>query len=171
MRIYLIGFMGSGKSTLGAHVAAQLNVPFADTDLMIEEQAGSTISHIFAERGEDHFRETEARILRQTEEIQKGIIACGGGLPVYHLNMQWILEHGISIYLRLPEDILLATLVQHRSLRPLLSDLSVEEAMNKAIELLEKRKPVYEQASMTIEMTGVFDEDARLLEKACTYIF
>lgn len=155
---------------MGAQVATQLNVPFADTDIMIEEQTGMTISRIFAERGEDHFRETEARILRQTAEMQKGIISCGGGLPVYHLNMQWILEHGISIYLRLPEDILLASLVQHRSVRPLLSDLSIEEAMNKAIELLEKRKPVYEQASMTIDMTGLFDDDAILLEKACNYI-
>jgi shikimate kinase len=171
MRIYLIGFMGAGKSTLGAHVALQLNVPFVDTDLLIEEEKGMPIPEIFSIEGEDHFRLYEASALRSTAEIEKGLIACGGGLPVYHRNMEWLNEHGITMYLQIPDDILLASLVQHRSMRPLLAKLCEEQAVHKAMDLLKELRPVYEQASMTIEMTGDFALDVQLLEKACKYIW
>lgn len=171
MRIYLIGFMGAGKSTLGAHVALRLDTPFVDTDHLIEEQTGLTVPEIFAIKGEDQFRHDEATAIRQTLKWTKAIIACGGGAPVYHRNMDWLSEHGITMYLQLPEDILLASLVQHRSMRPLLSGLSEEEAVQKAIDLLKERRPVYEKAAMTIEMTGEFEQDALLLEKACKYIW
>ena len=171
MRIYLIGFMGAGKSTLGAHVALQLDAPFVDTDLLIEEQTGLSIPEIFAIKGEDKFRQFEASAIRSTTKWTKALIACGGGAPVYHRNMDWLSDHGITMYLQLPEDILLASLVQHRSMRPLLADLPEEQAIQKSMDLLKERRPVYEKASMTIELSGDFDHDAQLLKKACTYIW
>ncbi len=171
MRIYLIGFMGTGKSTMGARVASQLNVPFVDTDEGLEDQTGMTISQIFSSKGENEFRQLEAKFIRETDQYDKALISTGGGLPVYNNNMQWLTEHGITIYLHWPDDILLTSLVHHRSIRPLLSELSEEQAMVKAMQLLAERKPVYEQASMTLEMRGEVEEDVKLLEKACKYIW
>ena len=85
--------------------------------------------------------------------------------------MQWLLEHGITIYLQWPEDILLASLMVHRSIRPLLSDLTETQAIQRAMTLLEERKPVYEQASMTLDLEGEFEKDAKLLVRACKYIW
>ena len=171
MRIYLIGFMGTGKTSLGTHVASYLNVPFMDTDMMIEENSGMTVSALFSEKGEDEFRRLEAEALRHTDSVNKAIISTGGGLPVYHNNMQWLNEHGITIHLQWPEEILLASLMDHRSIRPLLSDLTESQAILRAMTLLEERKPVYEQASMTLDLKGEFEKDAKLLEKACRYIW
>jgi len=163
--------MGTGKSTLGSQVASALNVPFVDTDREIELQAGRTINEIFSSKGEDEFRILEAQVLRNTKQYGKALIATGGGLPIYHNNMKWLTEHGITMYLHWPEDILLASLVHHRSIRPLLSELSEKAAMQKAMQLLVERRPVYEQASMTLEMRGEMEDDVKLLEKACKYIW
>ena len=171
MRIYLIGFMGTGKTTLGERVAANLHVPFYDTDQMIEEQEGMSVSEIFSQYGEDKFREIEARIVRSTDNLDKALIATGGGLPLYHLNMDWLNEHGITIYLHWPEDILVTSLVQHRSIRPLLAELTVEEATQKALDLLKERREVYERSSMTVHLEGNIESDSKLLEKACRYIW
>ena len=163
--------MGTGKTSLGAHAASHLNVPFLDTDQLIEEKTGMSVSAVFSEKGEDEFRILEAEALRQTDSFDKAIISTGGGLPVYHNNMQWLLEHGITIYLQWPEDILLASLIQHRSIRPLLSDLTESQAILRAMTLLKERKPVYEQASMTLDLEGEFEKDAKLLVRACKYIW
>lgn len=171
MRIYLIGFMGAGKTMLGSRVAQQLQVPFLDTDQMIEEQEGESISSIFSSRGEDVFRVIEARILRETDKYDKALIATGGGLPMYHLNMTWLQDHGITMYLELPDDVLLASLVHFRKDRPLISGLTDEEFISFTIQMLKERKPVYEQASMTLSFTGDHDIDVKTLEKACKYIW
>ncbi len=96
MRIYLIGFMSSGKTTMGQLVADSLNVPFMDTDQMIEEQSGMTIAGIFSTQGEKEFRDLEADVLRQSTIHEKAIIATGGGAPCFHHNMTWMNEHGIT---------------------------------------------------------------------------
>lgn len=171
MRIYLIGFMGTGKTTLGEKVAASFSVPFFDTDQLIAEQFGLSINELFQVHGEDNFRVIEAKTIRSTDQYEKAIIATGGGLPVYHNNMDWLLDHGITIYLEWPDDILVASLVQHRSIRPLLADLSVEEATQKALTLLEERREVYLRSSITVHLEGNMDTDFKILEKACRYIW
>jgi shikimate kinase len=171
MRIYLLGFMGAGKTTLGSRVAAQLHVPFLDTDKMIEEQEGESITSIFSSRGEDAFRVMEARILRETEAYDKALIATGGGLPMYHLNMPWLQDHGITMYLELPDDVLLASIVHFRKDRPLFSGLTDEEFIPFTIQMMKERRPVYEQASMTLSFTGDHETDVKILERACKYIW
>ena len=171
MKIYLLGFMGTGKTTLGARAASSLEVPFWDTDAMVEEKSGKDITLIFKTDGEDHFRILESQSLRDTEFFGKALIATGGGLPMHHGNMDWINAHGISAYLCWPDEMLLENVLTHRSQRPMLAGLSEEEAKRRAKTLLEERKPVYENAAMTLSMTGDFEKDLQVLERACRYIW
>ena len=171
MRIYLIGFMGSGKSKLGQRIATAFQVSCFDTDRVIETQAGMTIPEIFETRGEDFFRHLEADVLRQTAFYEKSIIATGGGLPCYGDNMSWMKDKGITMYLDWPEDIIINQLMKERSSRPLLAHLADSDVKAKVKELLSIRRPYYEQAAITLEMQGNEETDFKLLEKACTYIW
>ena len=171
MRIYLVGFMGSGKSTLGQRIAVAFHVSCFDTDSVIEAQAGMPITEIFDSRGEDFFRHLEADVLRQSAFYDKSIIPTGGGLPCYNDNMSWMKEKGITMYLDWPEDIIIRQLMKERSSRPLLAHLAEGDVKSKVKELLAVRRPVYEQAAVTIEMQGNEEADFKLLEKACTYIW
>ena len=171
MRIYLIGFMGTGKSTLGQHVADILVVPFFDTDTVIESQAGMSVAGIFAALGEKEFREIEADVIRQTNIYEKALIATGGGLPAHFDNMDWMNEHGITMHLSWPMEKLISNLLLQSSSRPLLQNLNSQEAELKIKMMLEERMPYYEMASITIEMSGEIEKDKVLLEKACKYIW
>ncbi len=126
---------------------------------------------MFDQQGEQEFRKFEAVVLRNTIEYEKALIATGGGLPVYHRNMEWLMEHGITMYLHWPDDVLIANVLENRSGRPLLSELSEIEARIKLQKLLLERKPVYEQSAMTLEMVGDLEKDVKLLERACKYIW
>jgi shikimate kinase len=171
MRIYLVGFMGSGKSSLGQRVAANLEVPFFDTDSVVEAQAGMTIPEIFETFGELYFRQVESDILRQTTFYPKSLNATGGGLPCFENNMAWMNLHGITIYLQWPDQILRDHLVSIRQSRPLLASLDDSEASLKINDLLSVRKPIYEQSAITVELKGDEESDFKLLEKACKYIW
>ena len=171
MRIYLIGFMGSGKSTLGQRVAATLDVPFFDTDRVVESQAGMSIPELFEAYGEPYFRTLEADILRQTTFYPKSLNATGGGLPCYEDNMAWMNKHGITVYLQWPDEILRNHVFRERKSRPLLSSLSEPDARLRIGELLSMRKPRYEESAITLELSGIEDDDYKLLEKACKYIW
>lgn len=171
MRLYLIGFMASGKSTLGQRVALTANVPFFDIDSTVESQAGLTIPEIFKSHGEDYFRQLEADVLRQTTFYSKSINAAGGGLPMYEDNMAWINIHGITVYLQWPDELILKHVFLQRANRPLLSHLSDVEAQVMIKNLLQERKPVYENAAITIEMKGNEEQDFLLLLRACKYIW
>lgn len=171
MRIYLLGFMGSGKSTLGQRIAAHFHVPFFDTDNVIEAQSGMTIAEIFSGYGEEYFRHLEADILRQTTYYTKSIVSTGGGLPCFGHNMDWMKENGITVYLQWPDKVLREHLIEIRESRPLLARLTEGEAEGKIADLLKQRKPVYEQSAITIDMTGQMESDYALLEKACKYIW
>jgi shikimate kinase len=171
MRIYLLGFMGSGKSTLGRKAATALHVPFFDSDEVVESQAGMSIPEIFNVHGELFFRHLEADVLRQTTFYPKSINAMGGGLPCFEDNMSWLKANGITIYLQWPDDVIKQHLMKLRSSRPLLSNLNDIDAGLKISELLSLRKPVYDQSAMTIKMNGDEEADLLLLEKACNYIW
>ena len=163
--------MATGKSTLGQLVADELNVPFFDTDLVIESQSSMTIAGIFSTQGETAFREIEADVLRQTTIYDKALIATGGGLPCHHENMEWMTKHGVTMYLSWPDEIFKTHLLKHLSSRPMLADLNPDAVDDKIDLLYEERKPYYEMASMTIEMVGNIEMDKLTLEKACKYIW
>ena len=171
MRIYLVGFMGSGKSTLGQRVALSQHVPCFDSATITEAQSGMTIPEIFETFGEHYFRQLEADILRKTTIYPKSINATGGGLPCYEDNMAWMNTNGITMYLQWPDEVLLKHVIEHRKSRPLLSHLDNIKAEESIATLLQSRKPVYEQAAITLELKGNLEADFLVVEKACKYIW
>lgn len=168
MRIYLLGFMASGKTTLGRQVSAFLEVPFFDTDQVIETQAGRSVQEIFSLHGESHFRQLEQDVLHQTAGFSKVLVATGGGLPLYGDNMDWMLAHGVTIYLEWPVDRLLEHVRTAVRGRPILEHLQTAEEINV---LLQDRRPVYARAAMTLELEGELQSDLWRLEQACHYIW
>jgi len=171
MRIYLVGFMGSGKSSLGQVAAETLDVPFYDTDRVLEAQTGLSISEIFNNHGETAFRQLESDLLRREGLEPVAILATGGGLPCYYDNMSWMNNHGVTIYLEWPDELITRRLLQLKEDRPLLAGLDDEAATSVIAPLLLQRKPIYEQAAILIEMTGVFEVDLARLIRACQYVW
>jgi len=122
-KIYLIGFMGSGKSTTGKKLASGLGWSFVDLDKKIEEETGRKIPEIFSKQGEEYFREVERRVLRAMESLSEVVISTGGGAPCYHDNMEHMLGNGITIYLKLTPVQLKQRLAVSKGERPLIKDV------------------------------------------------
>ena len=171
MRIYLVGFMGSGKSTLGRAVAQHYEVPFFGTDEEIEKREEMSVYDIFTDKGELYFRELENEILKATTADSKLIVATGGGLPCHDNNMDFILQHGISIYLEWSIAKIITNLRQEVSTRPILAGFAPEHRERNIEALFNQRIPFYEKAALTIEMTGDIEKDTAALIKACRYIW
>lgn len=145
-RIILIGFMGSGKTTLGKKLANKLVYEFIDTDLLIEGFYGKTIPEIFDTEGEKKFRELEQLIVSELESRENCIISVGGGLPCHEDNMDKLLALGKVIYLERSPKELFHRLINKKNERPLLKDKTDHELMDYITNLLEKRKGCYERA-------------------------
>lgn len=153
-RIYLVGFMGSGKSHLGSALARTLGYDFIDLDQWIETRHGKTINEIFSTQGETAFREMETQalqLIRHQEPASRGqVVATGGGAPCFNGNMELMNEDGITIWLHPSVDTLVARLENEKDKRPLLAGLS-PGAMRTFIEhKLKDRTPFYHQASLII---------------------
>ena len=160
MRLYLIGYMASGKSTIGRKIAKRTELPFFDTDKMVEEAEGATVADIITYAGEEYFRESERRALEQTAEVENAIISTGGGVPMWGDNQAWISEHGMSVYLkRTPEQILSRLSPHGRQKRPKFRGKSDEELLRFMHEHLAEREPIYEKADMVIDCEEVSDEE------------
>lgn len=156
MRIYLTGFMASGKSTVGPKAAARLGQPFLDLDRLITAHDGRSIPAIFDEEGEEHFRELEANLLRRTAETDDLVVALGGGALVDDDNRAFAKEHGFVLYLEAPVDTLLDRVADDDARRPLLEDdtgtrLPRADQRTRIEELLEDRRPTYEAAHHTLD--------------------
>jgi shikimate kinase len=151
-RLYLIGFMGSGKSHTGRWLASRLNYTFLDLDELLEARAGKTIAELFAQEGEARFRALEAEALRDTRHWLRLVVACGGGTPCHADNMAWMNTHGLTLYLEVPAAVLvkrLATGVDHR---PLLKGLDLESLPAFIERRLAERAPFYQQAAITLRV-------------------
>lgn len=140
----LIGFMGAGKTSVGKACAKRYGLPLLDTDELIEQEAGMTISRIFAEKGEVAFRAAETAVLqRLLAETDHAIISVGGGLPLLAANRELLKQLGTVVFLRVRKETVLKRLAGDTT-RPLLMGDHVEE---KVEELLTYRNPLYEQAA------------------------
>lgn len=167
MRLYLIGYMGTGKSTIGRKVAKRANLPFFDTDKMVEEAEGAEVADIITYAGEEYFRKAERRALEKSVENESAIISTGGGLPVWGDNQEWIAEHGVSVYLkRTPEQILSRLSPYGRQKRPRFRGLSDEELLQFMYNHLAEREPIYSKADVVVDCSEVSDWDIvdRLVE-------
>jgi shikimate kinase len=151
MRIFLIGFMASGKSTFGEKLAQIMNFSFVDTDKEVEIETGLTILNIFKEKGEVFFRETETGILHDLLLHDNVVIACGGGLPVHSANLYKMNRYGITVFLKPPFHIITQRLLDLKHSRPLLIEMNDNEFEDNLKALYMKRLPVYRDASLIID--------------------
>jgi shikimate kinase len=150
-RIYIIGFMGSGKTTVGKKLAAGLHWSFIDLDSEIEVAAGKTISRIFSDSGEEYFRRLESEVLQKLDIKKDTIISVGGGAPCFSTNMDFMNETGIVIYLRMTPEQLKSRLSRESGKRPLLKDIKQNEMHLYIGEKLSEREKYYNQALIIID--------------------
>ena len=146
--VYLIGYMGAGKTTITKLLANEFHLPYYDTDQEIEEKEKRSVSEIFKKDGELHFRMLETELLKTIK--QNSIIACGGGLPIHNNNMGLINSKGISIYLKASNNCLFNRLKNEKQNRPLISNKSDEELEIFIKKELQNRSPFYNLANHTI---------------------
>ena len=151
MRIFLIGFMGCGKSYIGKRVAKHLGVSFIDLDDYLEKKENRTIKKIFEEEGEDYFRRKEEECLLEMEQYENVIIATGGGAPCFFDNSDWMNKNGIAVYLKTPIELIYEQLKRGKEKRPLVQRLSDEELKDFIQKKLEERSPFYENVHIIYE--------------------
>jgi len=158
-RIFLIGFMGSGKSTLGSKLAYRIGYDFIDMDRLIEETAELSIPAIFSEHGEEVFRKWESDILHELCHREKVVIATGGGAPCHSMLMDVMNSHGTTVYIRLSPEELKSRLIRSRTERPLIKGKSEEELIEYINKLLEQREDYYNKASMVVNGINLQSEE------------
>lgn len=154
--IFLVGFMGAGKTTVGRILARKLGWRYCDADKVIETVAGKTVSEIFSSHGELHFRDLESETLYSLAGKTKQVIATGGGAVMREENMQAMKRGGVVIYLKAPMSVIWER-VRHSKTRPL---LNVDNPLEAANELLRERAPSYETADITIDTGNLTPEEA-----------
>ena len=146
--IFLIGYMGTGKTTIGKQIAQSLGWEFVDMDLFIENRYRKAISTLFAEKGEDFFRKIEHTILQEVAQFENTVIATGGGTPCFFDNMDRMNQAGITVYLKLPVSELVRRLRTCKQDRPLLKDKNGGELTNYIAGHLEDRETWYNRAAI-----------------------
>ncbi len=159
MNIYLIGFMGSGKSSNGRKIASSLRWTFADTDKVVEEHEGLSVPELFAQKGEEYFRNAESRALLTVSRRSRIVVACGGGTPCLPENIEIMRSTGVIVYLKLPVDALVSRLKKSRSVRPLLLDSKEAELATRVQTLLAPRAKWYEMADLIIDADNESTEE------------
>lgn len=152
MRIYLVGFMGSGKSHWGRLLSAKLTLPFFDLDQQITEDENKSVVEIFAEKGEEYFRMMEKETLYiLTESHESFVMACGGGTPCYFNNIDYMNQNGTTVWLNTRLDVLFNRLLKEKAHRPLLKDLSDAQLKQFILKKFSERRIYYEQADLVVE--------------------
>jgi shikimate kinase len=162
--IFLIGFMGCGKTTLAKKLANRLGYHFIDLDHVLENQVDMSIADYFALHGETKFRELESQVLKQTEYPQNAIVSTGGGLPCFFDHMNWMNSHGQTLYISLAPKALAARLDNGKSTRPVLQGKHGDELIEFIEQKLAEREPFYNRATITINGLGInLEELAEML--------
>ena len=149
IRVFLIGYMGAGKTTLGKAFARALGLTFVDLDWYLEERFHKTVRQLFTERGEEGFRELERRMLHEAAEFEDVVISVGGGTPCFFDNMEYMNEVGETVFLDVDIQVLFRRLKVAKQQRPLLDGKSDEELLAFIREALDKRLPYYSKAKHT----------------------
>lgn len=155
MLVFLIGFMGSGKTYTGKHLSAALNIPFIDMDTAIEDQEGKSVTQIFEDDGEFHFRNLEHQFLLDLDPNEKMIISTGGGAPCYHDNIDLMNEMGATIFIDTDKEIIAERLAEGIQKRPLLAGMNEHDLKFFYDRKMEDRRPIYEKANFQIKHQDV----------------
>ena len=162
VRIFLTGYMGAGKTTLGKAFARKMNVPFVDLDWYIEERFHKTVGELFAERGETGFRELERNVLHEVAEFENVVISTGGGAPCFFDNMEFMNRMGKTVFLNVHPDVLFRRLRVAKQQRPILQGKQDDELKAFIVQALEKRAPFYRQAQYVFNADEL--EDRRQID-------
>jgi shikimate kinase len=166
MKLFLIGFMGSGKSYWGKRLSKKLSIPFFDLDEKIEEHAGKTIPQIFAEQGEEQFRLLEKEVLYLLNESHESfVMATGGGTPCFYNNIDYLKKNGTVVWFNCSVDCLFRRLIEEKDKRPLIRDIPDSQLKSFIVKKFSNRKIFYQQAHVII------NEDDTSLEKMLERIF
>lgn len=164
MTIFLVGYMGSGKSALGQKLAYNLKHEFIDLDKYIEEQEGRIIKEIFEEDGEDYFRKLERLYLHRVIDTEDTVISTGGGTPCHFDNMEQMNEYGMTVYINMHPKALIPRLQKSAVFRPLIEGLEGEELLDYVYKTLREREGFYHKAQKVI--TG-YNLNAKKLQEYC----
>lgn len=160
--IFLLGFMGCGKTHWGRLLAEKTAMPFLDLDDWITQNAGKSIAHIFAEKGESGFRVLERDALQALADLPASIIATGGGTPCFFDNLDWMNEIGTTIYLNTSPTLLAERLHREKEFRPLLAKVQDDDLQDFIAKKLAERERFYLQAKVVLEQ---FKDDPSILEQ------
>jgi len=158
MRIYLLGFMGSGKSHWGKLWAKTHQVDFLDLDKEIENACGLSIPDIFEKKGEGFFREMEAEMLRATTARQNCIVSCGGGAPCFSGNMEWMNANGHTVFLEAAPVYLFENIKKEAGTRPLINHMNEAELLFFIEQKLKERMPFYSQAKTIVSAKDLTEQ-------------
>jgi shikimate kinase len=151
MRVFLIGFMGCGKTHWGKQLGEKLQMPFFDLDSLIEEREGKTVTEIFAEMGEEYFRMLEKDVLYMiTESHPTFVMACGGGAPCFFNNIDYMKSRGTTVWINCSTDCLYSRLVKEKDKRPLIQNIPNNELRSFIIKKYSDRKIFYQQAQVIL---------------------
>ncbi|MEP7127366.1 MAG: shikimate kinase [Chitinophagales bacterium] len=153
--IYLIGFMGSGKTTVGKQLASLLQYDFIDLDEYLQKKEGATITQLFEEKGEAYFRERESHYLKSLDGSERLVVSTGGGAPCFFDNMEWMNKHGTTVYLKAAPGLLADRLAKGRDHRPLLKGKSEQEVLEFIRQKLAERENFYLTAKVIVEAASL----------------
>lgn len=150
-RIFLVGYMGAGKTTLGRLIAQLMEMEFIDLDHYIERRYMKSVNEIFKEKGEEFFRQFERNMLHEVGTFENVVVSTGGGAPCFFDNARFMNEHGISVYLKTNVETLFSRLKTGRHTRPILKDKNDEELLDFISGSIQKREPYYQQATLIFD--------------------
>jgi shikimate kinase len=170
MKLFLVGYMGCGKSSLGKKIAKAMGIRFIDTDAEVESREGATIADIFHYEGEEYFRKSERYIIEELAASDEDmVISTGGGVPLWEDNMEVMNQSGVTLYLKRTAEQIASRLSPHgREKRPKLRGLNDEELVAFMRENMAQREPYYCKATLTIDRTPM--SDAELVTMIKEYI-
>lgn len=158
-RLFLIGYMGAGKTTAGRELANTLNLEFIDLDHFIQARYQKTVNQLFDEYGEAEFRNIERKILHEVGEIENVVISTGGGTPCFFDNIDHMNAVGTPIYLKASPEALSARLNSCKEKRPLIRDKNADELYNFVKDTLAKREPFYSKAKVIFETKDLINRE------------
>ena len=152
MRIFLIGFMGSGKTYWGKQLASQIKIPFYDLDEVITTHEKRSVDEIFAESGEEYFRIKERHFLHKLiDENISLVLSSGGGTPCFFNNIELMKRNGTVVWLNTHVEILLERLIKEKNTRPLLKNIADKDLRNYIIRKLNERRMYFDQADVIVD--------------------
>lgn len=161
-RIFLIGYMGAGKTTAGRELAKELEMDFIDLDHFIQARYQKTVNQLFQEVGEAEFRNIERNMLKEVGEFENVVISSGGGTPCFFDNIEYMNQAGTTIYLKATPEALSSRLNLCKDKRPLIKDKNEDELYKFVLDSLVKREPFYSKAKIIFETEElVTKEDVR----------